>query len=340
MKKFIFILTLFILSSWPSYAQVLDRTIAVVTLYKSENLSRTEFEKKLDLWVKQTKQEVTDEIKETVLTATINDILISQAAGKAGIIASNQQINEMINQQKQALGTPISDDDLKDFIQTQSGMSWTEYRDQVRNRIVQEQYIYKKYGDQLKDIKDPTKQEILNMYDLYATEFTNPAMVRVDHLFWDTRDDTKGSGVQKKNAEKTFKQIGKSVSKFDDFMERSLDDSSFEGGDMGYIIRDDSTFRILGESFLKSVFSMKKNEVGGVFQTNLGFHIVKITDKRGAKLLQLDDPIFPGENNTVRDRVFALLINKKQQEKFLSLVKNEVKDLRKKAKIRILSKNY
>lgn len=337
MKKNILMVVFIIFVSGVLYAQILDRTIAVVTLHKTENISRSRFEKQLEIWKRQTQRTPTKEVKETVLTATINDILISQAAEKAGIIATNQQINEAITQQKSSLGVPISDDDLKQLIESQSGLTWEEYREQLKNRIVQEQYIYQKYSKDIQNYEKPTSKEIEVAYDLYATEFTNPAMVRIEHLFWDTRDS-----VDKKEeyAKKIAKAIQKKKNKFDEYMRKSLDDPSFEGGDLGYIVRDESTYRILGEPLLDVAFKLQEGEVSELVKSSIGYHIIKITDKRAPKLLGLNDPIFPGEKTSVKDRVTILLINQKQQENFLELVRKEVDILRNKAKIKILSKNY
>lgn len=335
--KKIFTLCLLSISIF-SYAQVLDKTIATVTLFKTENISKTKLNKQLDIWERQTQQPITDDVKESVLTATINDILISQAADNAGIVATNQQINEVINQQKEALGAPISDKDFRELIKSQSGLEWEEYRDQVRTNIMQRQYIYKKYTNELENFSQPTERQIQETYDQYATQFTNPAMMRVTHLFWET--ENKNDATAKRAAEKIAGQINGSKEKFEDFLAKSLDDPSFDGGDLGYVTRDESTYRILGANFLDTIFSKQKDEVTGVVKSNLGYHIVLITDKRKAKLLDLDDPIFPGEKTTVRDRVANILEQQNQQDHFFELVKKEVANLRKKAKINILSKDY
>lgn len=320
-----------------SYTQILDKTIATVSLYKTENISKTKFDKQLRIWAKQTNQPITDEVRDKVLEATINDMLISQAAKKAGIVATNQQVTEAVERQKLSLGTPISDGDLKVLIQEQTGLQWEEYRKQIRNRILQEQYIYKKYKDKLEQQQIPTAAEIKETYYKFAQNFTNPAMVRVSNLFWESETASKEALQQ---AEASNKKIKGNAKVFDEYLDKSFDDTSFEGGDLGFIVWEEKTARILGSQFLDALFSLKENEVSNVIKSNLGYHIVKITDKREAKLLKLNDPIFPGEKTTVEDRVKDILSSQKQQDYFLQLVQTEVDSLRKTAKIKIITKNF
>ena len=341
MKKIIIISLLLISINISMMAQILDKTIAVVTLYKTENISQSRLDQQIELWKKQTQQDPDKAARQSILDATINDILISQAAKKSGIVATNQQVDATIEQQKKALGTPISDADLKEFIIAQSGLSWEEYRSQIKNRIVQEQYIYSKYSKELQEVSEPTEREIEQSYDLYSTEFTNPNMVRVEHIFWDTRSSNETSKKNKeKKAQAASKEIGSSNKAFDSYLKKSLDDISVEGGDLGYVVRDESTYRVLGKDFLDSIFDLEENQVSKVLVSSLGYHIVKVTDVRKAKLLELQDPIFPGEKTTVKDRVKQALVAQQAQEKFLDLVQKEVDSLREDANIRIIDKSF
>lgn len=331
-------LSIFIIySTTLSYTQILDKTIATVSLYKTENISKTKFNKQLQIWEKQTGQAITDEVRDEVLDATINDILISQAAEKAGVVATNQQVEEAIERQKLTLGTPISDADLKTLIQQQTGLQWAEYKKQIKNRIIQEQYMYKKYKDKLDKRQVPTEAEIKETYYKFAQNFTNPAMIRISNLFWESETSSTTALQQAETINKLIKQ---NPNTFDEYIDKSFDDTSFEGGDLGYIVWEEKTARILGDKFLNAVFALEKNDVSKVIQSNLGYHIIKITDKREPKLLKLNDPIFPGEKITVKSRVENILTGQKQQDFFLALVQKEVDALRKKAKIKIITKNF
>ncbi len=218
-------------------------------------------------------------------------------------------------------------------------MVWKDFKKSVENKIIQEQYIVKKYGSKIKNFDAPTDKEIKKLYQQYAQNFTNPAMLRASHLFWDTRSSPVNKETKKKDAYAMASKINGSAKTFDKYFKKSLDDISYQGRDMGYIIMEPRTQNVLGTSFIEALFDLNEGDVSSVLESKSGFHIVKITDKRDPKLLTLNDPIFPGEKVTVKQRVKDLLLQQKQIEQFLKLVKEEVDFLRKKAKIKYFKKN-
>ncbi len=339
------IASVFFLTTLDATSQILDKSVAVVTYIKTESITKNKIDKQYNLLAKQTASLDGDFsaslTKKDVLEATIDDILISQAANAQGLNVGSQQIDEIIKLQKEAYGTPISDEDFKTLMEKQTGLSWAEYRTQIRKRLIQEQYITVKYENELREVRTPSNADITKTYEEYATLFLNPAMVRIEHLFWDARDvSSQDRRKMKDEAERSAKTIKKSSDKFDSELKKSLENVKIEGGDLGYIIRDDQTKRILGVSFLDLIFSLKEGEVSSAIESNSGYHIVKVTDKRSAKLLSLDDPILPGERVTVRERIISTLQDQYRQQKFTELIKVEVEELRKKAKIRILDPKF
>ena len=70
--------------------------------------------------------------------------------------------------------------------------------------------------------------------------------------------------------------------------------SKYNGGMFGMFLRSTpSSGSSSGTAFFDAIFKLKKGETSGVIQSNLGFHIVQVTEKLDAKLLSLDDKIPP-----------------------------------------------
>ncbi len=344
MKRITFILvffSFFLLLPHVLIAQILDKTLVTVKLYTTENISLNQMTKQKELIESRTGKQMSNEEKSLLLDSAINDVLISQAADNAKISVTEKQIDEAINIQKVALGVPISDEDFQDLILGQTGFSWSEFRSQVKERIKQEQYIVTKYSSDLQLLDEPTEAEINKAYEQYATTFTNPALVRAEHIYFDFRDVNEERKQElKAMAEKVAKEIGSSVTLFEQFVKESVDNVAYQGGDLGYIIRDEQSTAILGEGFIDTVFEMKEETVKGPILSKSGYHVVKVTDKRPPKILKLDDPIFPGEKITVRQRVRDVLLQQSVQEQFVVLVQKEVDFLKKDAKIRYISRNW
>jgi parvulin-like peptidyl-prolyl isomerase len=84
---------------------------------------------------------------------------------------------------------------------------------------------------------------------------------------------------------------------------------------------------------------MKVNESSGVLQSNIGYHIIRITEKIPFRLLALDDPIPPQNASTVRQEISAQLMLKKQADIYRQVVEELLAELQKKAEIRKFEDN-
>jgi hypothetical protein len=47
--------------------------------------------------------------------------------------------------------------------------------------------------------------------------------------------------------------------------------------------------------------SLPKGQISSVLKSNVGFHIIQVTDRIDQRFLSLEDPIFPGQNVSVRE---------------------------------------
>jgi parvulin-like peptidyl-prolyl isomerase len=84
---------------------------------------------------------------------------------------------------------------------------------------------------------------------------------------------------------------------------------------------------------------MDVGEISGVLQSNIGFHIIRVTEKIPFRLLALDDPIPPQNKSTVRDQISAQLLQQKQAEFYQQALRDLLDELKKKAEIRIFEEN-
>jgi parvulin-like peptidyl-prolyl isomerase len=71
-----------------------------------------------------------------------------------------------------------------------------------------------------------------------------------------------------------------------------------------------------------AAFSLKKDELSGVIESSIGFHIIKVIDKRGAGIKPIE---------SVREEIKAKIEEDKWDKKYLEWIK----ELRKKSVIEI-----
>jgi parvulin-like peptidyl-prolyl isomerase len=348
MKRLVpFFLCLITLSA-PALADVIDKPVATVRLTKLEAVTLKQFRQKVEALESRTQNPLSMEDRKKLLDLLVADILIKQAAEKEGITIPQQEFNARLDQAKKAggmslnLNRELTDAELKSLIQ-QSGIPWDEYMDQLRKALLQQKYVMLKKKTLFDSVGQPTEAEVVDFYESNKTAFVAPDMVRFKHIFIDTRNLASKEEKQKAQdrADEIIRELKNGVS-FDDLVVKYSDDknSRYKGGDFGYLRRDDQgSKQLLGKDFFEAPFKMKKDETSLVLQSNIGLHIIKITDKIPFRLLALDDPI-PWQNaSTVRQEISAQLLMKKQTDIYQKVLMELLDELKKKAEIKIFEEN-
>ena len=334
MKKYLSIF-IFLLLSGSVFAQdLIDQRAATVNLTKPEIISR----KKLDQTVELLKRNGIDKTHREVLETMVGDILLQQGAERAGISVSDKDVLNMIRKQIGNASTGMSDSQLKDLVRKQTGVSWDKYSQKSRETIQLQKYVNKEKSKKLSNIPKPAEQEIQKFYDENSTKFSVPKTLRFDHIFIDTRMLSKPADMDKatERADSYLKELRSGNKDFNELVENSDDTASkYQNGDFGYLrINDLPRKKLLGDHFFDSVFSLKKNQISGVVKSNMGYHIIRVTEIIEPHILKLNERINPSVDKTVKQRIEEFLMLKKQEELFKESVEELVNDLEAEAEIK------
>ena len=164
------------------------------------------------------------------------------------------------------------------------------------------------------------------------------------HIFIDTRILTEA--VQRNRARNLADDIFRELNngaEFDELVVKYSDDESsrYSGGTFPmYLRRDDkSTMEQLGKSFFDEVFAMSLGETSDVLCSNMGFHIIKITEKINARILGLDDVVNPQSVNKVKDQISALLAANLKTQAYQQALVGAISNLKGKADLQIFQDN-
>jgi parvulin-like peptidyl-prolyl isomerase len=167
-------------------------------------------------------------------------------------------------------------------------------------------------NDIIKDIPEPSEEEISKFYEKNKEQFESPEQIRVahivKHLNWQTDEKTACNLL--KEAEKELKKGG-----VFEILAAKYSDCPDNGGDLGYITRGKMV-----EEFEDVVFNLGIGDVSGIFRTRFGFHIAKLNDRKPAALQTLAE-------------VKKLIIEELKKEKQGKAVDDFVDRLKNKAKI-------
>lgn len=211
------------------------------------------------------------EISEKDVIRELNDIAEKMK------LSGEQQIRTELSKQ---FNMPVSQDDLRDFI-----------KKQLVFKKSQEFLILNKKRNEL---KQPTEQEILDVYNKNKHYFVAPAEIKIAHLVILI---TKDMGFKEQVAlEKKLLAARSECLKVKDLAKREelfyqkveKEASTIYQKNRGLLGSFDSEkLRSLFPQYLKA-FDLKKGEITDIIATDYGRHIVIVLDKKGGEALQID----------------------------------------------------
>lgn len=322
------------------WSQDFDLAVAKIKFHRTEVITKSDFEAKIAVIRQNRQQLLSKEERRNFLQLLIMEILIDQAADKEGIRIPDQQVIESIRKNFPA---NVSPGQIKELIETQFQLSWDRYLEIIRKSLVQQAFLEKKKGHLFMNPPSPSQVEIQAFFDANETKFLNPEMVRMSHIFWDTRGKTiEEKSVLFKEAENVLARIERGEADFEEMVAQYSQDpvTKNRGGDLGYLAKNDTnTQMVYGSNFFSEVFALKRTGLTRVIESSLGYHVVLITDFRKIKLLSLQDPISPVDDTTVEEYIKIQLTAQKQQALALHALEILYKELSAEAEINIFEEN-
>jgi parvulin-like peptidyl-prolyl isomerase len=297
-------------------AQLDLQPAAIVRLTKSEPISVKQYRTEVERMETQTRRKLTDVERRQVLDVMINERLAMQAAERDKITLSDNEISQHIQglktQLSQQIGRQPTDAELAEAIKNETGLEMTAYRDQIRRQGIIQKYLVAKKQGILEAARAPTDAEIIDFYNNNKTQFIRPDTVRISMILVPYGSDrTKAKAV----ADQLVREIGSNASRFDEAVIKSrAPNSGYEGGDAGYLPRNDQAQQRVGAEFLRIAFNLKQGEVSPLVENPQGYNIFKITETLEMKPLSLDDMVQPGTPLTVNEYIKRYISQQRQQE--------------------------
>jgi parvulin-like peptidyl-prolyl isomerase len=329
-------------------AQALDMPAATVRLTKTESVTVSQLKKAIAPYETQAKRALTVDERKMVLDKLVTSLLIGQAADRDKVLVSDAEVKQAIaDSEKQYgsaanLGRDMTDAELQQFVKT-SGATWDEFVKSIKeNRLLVDYAIAKKPG-LAQTVKPVTDQDAQDYYDSNKASFFQDDMVTIRHIFVDTHLLTTKEDRDKaaKRADDISKEL-KAGAAFGDLVMKYSDDttSKYKGGDIGLLQRSNAQQRqFYGSDFFDAVFKMKKGSTSGVVKSNLGYHIVQVTERFDAKLLGMDDRMPPQNQMLVKDYIKAMIGMQRQRDALAGALEDITADLKKQAQIQVFDKN-
>ena len=153
----------------------------------------------------------------------------------------------------------------------------------------------------LKGKSEVSDAEVQQYYKENQQQFTEPREVRIRHLFV--------------NSEPVLQEVRSKLAKGESFeklaSQYNIDLTRDDGGDLGFVKRGQLSPAFA--QFEEVAFSLRNpGDVSDVVKTPLGYHILKLEDKRGTVLRPFDQ---------VKESIRLFLQGKKRQDAYLEYIK-------------------
>jgi peptidyl-prolyl cis-trans isomerase SurA len=170
-------------------------------------------------------------------------------------------------------------DDLEKAVEGE-GMSWEEYKAQIRNTLLTQAVIGKEMHGRIIIGDDDIKK----FYDEHQKEFVRPEQVVLGEIFLSTTDKSpEETAVIQRKAEDYLNRLKKGE-EFSEMAKRYSEGSTAkEGGPLGTFERGQ-----LSKQLEDATFSLSRGGLTDVIQTKTGFEILKVVDRYQAGLQPLD----------------------------------------------------
>lgn len=273
----IILLPLFFLAAYSLYAQKEgDRIIAVVG---NDIILESDLQYQMQMYARQNNlTSMSPVLAQQLFQQMLTDKIILAKAEQDSIVVKDEEVNRELDYR---LKTLIQQVGSEDRIQEIYGMPLVKIR-----LTLKEDLIKKMMGDKLKRKKftnqvKVTDKEVRDFYNDFKDSLP-PASdeFEIYHIYKSRKLTDEERQLSKQTALKILDSIKSGVD-FSELAKRNSDDkgSAINGGDLGFAKKG-----IFVKEFEEALYSLDINEVSDVIETEFGYHIIKLTEKKGDQL--------------------------------------------------------
>lgn len=253
-------------------------------------------------------------IEEKAMKSLVKKALFYKYAIDEKLVASDEDVEEALKKMEEAIKKKLEGvKDARELIikvYKNKGVSFEELKRAIKKEITLNNLHKAKIEKIL------TEEDLKKYYEKNKYKFKEPAKIELSLINVKNDPlDPKGDAKAKQKIEEALEKIKKG----EDFgavaAKYSNDMSRIKGGEMGFLHKG-----LLDPYVEKKAFALKIGELSDIIETDLGYYIVKVTNKKDTKQLSFEEV----KTSLKKD------LKKKEEDKRISELYEE---LRSKAKI-------
>ena len=303
--------------SYEAGAKVIEKIVAVVNgdiiiLSELKEISVPYLEKMKSKFSLDHNEEQIRKTERRILDQLIDERLVKQEADRLKIVIEEKEVDLAIRDMMES--SKLTEDQFKQVL-VEEGMTLEKYKEQLKNQLQKMRLL----EQEIKSKVQVTNEEIKDYYNKHRSSFDTPLEIRLQQILLMVPPE---AGEQEINQiREKAEEILQKIRKGEDFNTMvklySQDSYAAAGGDMG-VFRRGELVSVIDEA----AFSLNVGEVSPVIQTSLGFHILRVLEKRDRGKMTEEERL---------KEIEGIIYNKKVESKY----KQWLKELRKKSYIKI-----
>jgi parvulin-like peptidyl-prolyl isomerase len=204
----------------------------------------------------------------TALTAVITRGLVEAEAERLGVVITGEETEAEFQKQYQAMLDTygMTEQDLVDYFAVYGG-TLEEFKEEGRASVT-EQLLYAAVQQAVVGPIELSEDELRAYFEEHKADYSTEEQIEASHILVATAEE----------AQAILDELARGA----DFAElartRSTDTgSAAQGGALGWFGRG-----VMAPEFEEAAFALEVGETSGIVQTDFGFHIIRVTDRRAA----------------------------------------------------------
>lgn len=210
-------------------------------------------------------------LQKQILERLINDRLLLQYAAQTGVRVDDTQLDKTV--ERIAEQNKLSVPDFRAALE-QEGISYRKFREDIRNEII----IARLREREVENRVNVTEAEIDNYLTTQSSQGEIQDEFEISHILIRTPEDASPEELQKlrEKADEALKQLQEGASFAEVSANMSDAPNALEGGVLGW-----KTSSQIPELFNDALKPLQPGSLTPVLRSPNGFHILKMTDRRG-----------------------------------------------------------
>jgi len=317
LKTFFIVCIFVIFSSVSLHADFEDRIVAIVN---DEVITLSELDATLQSFMKRVgkipqgnqRGKIVAQARVAAMDNLINNMLLEQKAAKLGIVVTDKDVDKAL---KNILEEKhMSVEKFREVLARKGGVL-DEYKSEIRRKIVNGRIIEREISSGI----TISEEEVGAYYRKHRDNYEGKESARIQQILLVKPKDCDDSTRKKlrAKAEEILKRLknGESLDVLVGMY--SQGPAAKSGGDLGFVEKG-----MMFPEVDTAVSGLKKGESSEVIESPVGFHIIKIIDRRGAGIKPVEE---------VREEIIRNIGNEKITKKF----QEWLKELREKSLVEI-----